>query len=170
MHQTAQCLLSPLWLFVVLWTVACQAPLSMGFSRHEYLSRLPFPTPGDLSDPGIKPVSPSLAGRFYTTEPPGKHWAKSKDFFSSGWRGAGGGTLHGMWNLGSLTRDWTHTLCSGSMETTAEPPRKSPKARMSFSPSLGKSWPKPWPTQRHESVTVLLSAVNMNWVYTFRLL
>ena len=109
----------------------------MEFPRQEYWSGLPFPTPGDLSDPGIKPVSPSSAGRFYTTEPPGKHWAKSKDFFSSGWRGAGGGTLHGMWNLGSLTRDWTHTLCSGSMETTAEPPRKSPKARMSFSPSLG---------------------------------
>ena len=44
----------------------------MGFSRTEYWSGLPFPPPGDLPDPGIKLVSPALAGRFFTTEPPGK--------------------------------------------------------------------------------------------------
>ena len=47
----------------------------LGFSRHDYWSRLPFPTPGDLPNPGIKPASlasPVLAGRFFTTEPPGK--------------------------------------------------------------------------------------------------
>ena len=51
--------------FATPWTEACQAPLSMGFSRQEYWSRLSFPTPGCLLDPGIKPeslVSPSLAG------------------------------------------------------------------------------------------------------------
>ena len=53
-------------------TVARQAPLSMGFSRQEYWSGLPFPSPGDLSDPGIEPASPALAGGFFTTEPPGK--------------------------------------------------------------------------------------------------
>ena len=58
--------------FVTLWTVACRAPLSMGFSRHEHWSGLPFPSPGDLPDPGIEPTSPALAGRFFTTEPPGK--------------------------------------------------------------------------------------------------
>ena len=42
------------------WTAACQAPLSMGFSRQEYWSGLPFPSPGDLPDPGIEPMSPSL--------------------------------------------------------------------------------------------------------------
>ena len=42
------------------WTVACQAPLSMGFSRQEYWSGLPFPSLGDLPDPGIKPASPAL--------------------------------------------------------------------------------------------------------------
>ena len=42
------------------WTVACQAPLSMGFSRQEYWSGLPFPSPGDLPDPGIEPESPAL--------------------------------------------------------------------------------------------------------------
>ena len=56
--------------FATLWTVACQAPLSMGFSRQEYWSGLPCPPSGDLPNPGIKPVSlmsPALAGRFFTT-------------------------------------------------------------------------------------------------------
>ena len=56
-------------------TIACQAPLFMGFSRQEYWSGLPFPPPGDLPNTGIElvsPVSPSLAGRFFTTEPLGK--------------------------------------------------------------------------------------------------
>ena len=55
----------------VLWTVACQAPLSMGFSRQEYWSGLPCPPSGDLPDPGTEPaslnVSPALAGGFFTT-------------------------------------------------------------------------------------------------------
>ena len=54
------------------WTVVCQAPLSTGLPRQEYWSGLPFPSPGDLPDPGIKPVSPELAGGCFTTEPPGK--------------------------------------------------------------------------------------------------
>ena len=67
--------LSPVQLFVTPWTAACQAPLSMEFSKQEYWSGLPFPPPGDLPNPGIKPVSlasAALAGRFFTTEPPGK--------------------------------------------------------------------------------------------------
>ena len=58
--------------FSILWTVACQAYLSMEFSRQEYWSMLPFPVSGDLPNPGIKPVSPVLAAGFFTTEPPGK--------------------------------------------------------------------------------------------------
>ena len=54
------------------WTIAHQVPLSIGFSRQEYWSGLPFPSPGDFPGPGIKPVSLALAGRFSTTEPPGK--------------------------------------------------------------------------------------------------
>ena len=57
-------------LFATLWTVAFQAPLSMEFSRQEYWSGLPFPSPEDLPDPRIKPASltsPALAGRFFTT-------------------------------------------------------------------------------------------------------
>ena len=54
------------------WTVARQAPLSMGFSRQENWSGLPFPPPRDLPDPGMEPRYPALAGRFFTTEPPRK--------------------------------------------------------------------------------------------------
>ena len=59
---------SRVWLFVMLWTVACQAPLSMGFSRQEYWSGLPFPLPGHLPDPWIEPspfTSPALVGGFF---------------------------------------------------------------------------------------------------------
>ena len=54
-------------LFSTPWSVVCQAPLSMGFSREEYWSGLQFPSPGDLPNLGIEPVSPALAGRFITT-------------------------------------------------------------------------------------------------------
>ena len=60
-------------LCATLWTVALQAPLSMGFSRQEYWSELPWPPSGDLPDPRIEPTPPALAGRFLTTELPGKH-------------------------------------------------------------------------------------------------
>ena len=53
-------------------TIAHQSPMSTGLSWQEYWSGLPFPPPGDLPDPGIEPASPVLAGRFFTTEPPGK--------------------------------------------------------------------------------------------------
>ena len=69
------CTLSHVQLFATLWTVACQAPLSMEFPRQEYWSGLPFPSSGDLPDPGIKPTSLgslTLAGGFFATEPPGK--------------------------------------------------------------------------------------------------
>ena len=56
----------------VLSRVQLQAPLSMGFSKQESWSGLPFPTSGDLPDPGIKPESPALASGFSTTELPGK--------------------------------------------------------------------------------------------------
>ena len=54
------------------WTVALQAPLSMDFSRQEYWSRLPFPSPGDLLDPGVEPGSPALQAVSLLIEPPGK--------------------------------------------------------------------------------------------------
>ena len=58
--------------FATPWIVAHQAPLSMGFPRQEYSSGLPFPSPGDLPDPGMEPSTPELVGAFFTSEPPGK--------------------------------------------------------------------------------------------------
>ena len=58
--------------FASSWTAAHQVPLSMGIPRQEYWCGLPFPPPRDLSDPGIKPVSPALADGFFTTALPGK--------------------------------------------------------------------------------------------------
>ena len=76
-------LLSPVQLFETPWSVARQAPLSMGVFRQEYWCGLPFLSAGDLPIPGIQPVSPALASRFFTTEslgkpgggtPPAKNW------------------------------------------------------------------------------------------------
>ena len=64
--------LSSFQLFVTPWTVAHQAPPTMGFSRQEYWSGLPFPSPGNLPDLGIKPRSPALWADALTSEPPGK--------------------------------------------------------------------------------------------------
>ena len=63
--------LSRVRLFVTPWTVAYQAPPSMGFSRQECWSGLPFPSPGDLRDPGVEPRSPALQADALPSEPPG---------------------------------------------------------------------------------------------------
>ena len=65
-------LLSRFRLFATPWIAANQAPPSMGFSRQEYWSGLPFPFPGDLPNPGIKPGSPALQTDALPSEPPGK--------------------------------------------------------------------------------------------------
>ena len=64
--------LSHVQLFVIPWAVACKAPLSMGFSRQEHWSGLPFPSPGDLPEPEIEPRSPALQADSLPSEPPGK--------------------------------------------------------------------------------------------------
>ena len=58
--------------FAAPWTIGHQAPMSMGFSRQEHQSGLPFPSPEDLPDPGMEAMSPALAAGFFTTEPPGR--------------------------------------------------------------------------------------------------
>ena len=81
--HAAECLISPALLCMHVcvlncvrlcdpWTVAHQAPLSMGFSRQEYWSGFPFLPAGELSDPGIEPVSPALVGGLFIAEPAGK--------------------------------------------------------------------------------------------------
>ena len=72
-------LLSRVRLFATPWTVARQAPLSMGFSRQDYWSGLPFPTPGDLPDPGIESGSPTLQADSLLSEP------QEKPHVSIGW-------------------------------------------------------------------------------------
>ena len=64
--------LSRVQLFATAWTVAYHAPPSMGFSRQEYWSGLPFPSPEDVPDPGIEPGSPALQADALLSEPPGK--------------------------------------------------------------------------------------------------
>ena len=68
--------LSHVRLFATPWTVAYQASPSMGFSRQDYWSGLPFPSPGDLPNPGIEPGSPALEAGTLTSEPPGKPWVE----------------------------------------------------------------------------------------------
>ena len=70
MHSSLS--LSLAQLFVTPWTVVYQAPPSMGFSRQDYWSGLPFPSPGDLPDPEIEPGSSALQADALTSEPPGK--------------------------------------------------------------------------------------------------
>ena len=64
--------LSHVQLFVIPWTIACKAPLSMGFIRQEYWSGLPFPSPGDLPNPGIEPGCPALQADSLLAESGGK--------------------------------------------------------------------------------------------------
>ena len=130
-------LLSRVWLFVTLWTVACQALLTMGFSRQEYKNGLRFPSPGALPDSGIKPMSPAsldLAGRFFTTVPPGKlcrDLHKRKSYQSRrtqhSWAvtcNAVCRTLHGImrWirNQGSLLGYWDLELLQTNINLHAE--------------------------------------------------
>ena len=68
--------------FVTPWTVARQAPLSIGFSKQECWTGLPFPSPGDLPNPGIEPTSPALEGGLFTAEPPGKPSQLSEQQFT----------------------------------------------------------------------------------------
>ena len=71
-YMKMKVLLSHIWLFLIPQTVVHQAPLSVEFSRQEYWSRLPFPPPGDLPDPGTEPRSPALRADSVMSEPPGK--------------------------------------------------------------------------------------------------
>ena len=76
--------LSRVRLFATPWTVAHQAPPSMGFSRQEYWSELPFPSPADLPNPGIEPRSPALQVDALTSEAPGKPLTSGTDTILDG--------------------------------------------------------------------------------------
>ena len=86
------------------------APLSMGFSRQEHWSGLPFPSPGDLPDPGIQPVSPASVGRFFTAEPPG-----NPCFIVPSPQSLGNADLLAIYIFLFFSRmsyHWNHTVCS----------------------------------------------------------
>ena len=76
--------LSRVSLFAIPWTVVYQASLSMGFSRQEYCSGLPFPSPGDLPDPGIEPRSPALQADALPSETSGKSNGNSERLYLGG--------------------------------------------------------------------------------------
>ena len=105
MFQMCECVLSHfscVWLCATLWTVACQAPLSMGFSRQAYWSELPCPPLGDLPNPGIKPMSlacPALTTDSLPLPPPGKPmfqitWQHSEDLEIKKWKSCSQGNVH----------------------------------------------------------------------------
>ena len=100
-------LLSRVRLFATLWTVACQASLSMEFSKQEYWSGLPFPSPGDLPDPGIEPVSPALEGGFFY------HWA-TREAQRSCMLGKEPETSHRPESLQHITLKRSESLYSGT--------------------------------------------------------
>ena len=102
-------LLSRVWLFATPWTVASQAPPSMEFSWQEYWRGLPWPSPGDLPDPGIEPRSPTLQADALPSEPPRKptrHWRPSQilNVFKM-WPVAPDAPDLGLWS-------WIHTKAS----------------------------------------------------------
>ena len=76
-------MLSRVRLFATPWTVACQAPLYMGFSRREYWSGLPFPSPGDLPNQGIEPGFPTWQADSLPSEPPGKPYNFTVEYYSA---------------------------------------------------------------------------------------
>ena len=77
--------LSRVRLFATPWTVDCQAPLTIGFSRQGYWSALPFPSPRGLPDPEIEPQTPTLQGVSLPFEPPGRHYFVNKGLSSQGY-------------------------------------------------------------------------------------
>ena len=97
--------LSRVRLFATPWTVAYQVPPSMGFSRQECWSGLPFPSPGDLPDPGIKPGSPALQADALPSEPPWKPKRSKKHFVNYQCKMQGTIIIHAWW--GSFLYDPT---------------------------------------------------------------
>ena len=114
--------------FATLWTEAHQAPLSMGFPRQEDWSGLPFSSSMDLPRPGIKPVSPALAGGFFTTESPGK----PKEQVTS---------IYNIWSQLALARGPSPLTLSCPWRSSF-PPRDVPSWKIESLRSAGRS--SPW--------------------------
>ena len=103
---------SHVWLFVTPWIIACQAPLSMEFSRQNYWSGLPCPLPGDLPNPGTEPISlmsPALIGGFFNTSPT---WEANK--YRTPQQKSATIWAWGAPNIQGLAKRANHSLCSSS--------------------------------------------------------
>ena len=138
MHACVRSHFSCFKLFVILWTVACQASLSMGFSRPEYWSGLPYPSPGDLPNQGIKPASltsPALAGGFFITnatwEAPEIYYGMFQTskirvcFFLTAPRHHTGPGLHNPWTAATAPKWSTYLLPHPSSRSAAYFPHSS---------------------------------------------
>ena len=146
--------LSRVWLFVTLWTVARQAPLSMGFPRQQYWSELQFPSQGDLPNSRIKPKSSALAGRLFITTPPGKHYIPS---YTQGIPKVRGKIYHNQQGRHHLTIDsWKGSNFSPACLSTSIPILRVPAIPLRF---ILSSWP--WHScQTHPPcISVLLEKV-----------
>ena len=141
--------LSRVWLFVTLWTVAYQASASMGFSRQEYWSGLPFPSPGDLPDPGIEPRSPALQADALTPEPPGKFYSSHVWMWESDCKES--------WAL----RNWC--LCTVMLEKTVESPLDCKEIKP-VHPKGNQSWIFIGRTDAEAEVSILWSPGANSWL------
>ena len=114
--------LSHIWLFATPWTVAHQAPSPMEFSRQEYWSGLPYPSPGNLPDPGIEPRSPAMQADALPSETPGKPSMEGEGNSEAGWL-----TLEACMK-GSIQNGWTFldgksVLLTNQWDARAEVPQ-----------------------------------------------
>ena len=163
-------LLSHDQLFVTLWTVGHQVPLSMGFSRQEYWNGLLFPASGALPDPGVKPKSPTFGNGFFTTETPGKPIAdpaaaKSLQSFPTLRDpmvcSPPGSSVHGIfqarileWVAISFTkvsnwpRNWTHVFYVSWIVTYSLPTKLSEKPKEPLNEGEWREW-KSWLETQH---------------------
>ena len=120
--------------FATSWTVDFQVPLFMGFPRQEYWSGLPFPPPGDVPNPEIRPSSSALAGEFFITEPPGKPMFSHCSVGRRQWHptqysclenpmdgGAWWAAVHGVAKSRTLLSDFTFTFHFHALEKAMAP-------------------------------------------------
>ena len=121
--------LSRVRLFATPWTVAHQAPPSMGFSRQEYWSGLPFPSPGYLPNPGIEPRSPTLHADALTSEPPGKPIVN---------------IVYGFYWIGSFGGIWYRRNCSHDHSCRCDVGRPFPWGNVYGQPRLPHYFQKMW--------------------------
>ena len=125
------------------WTAACQAPLSMGFSRQEYWSGLPFPPPGDFPNPGTEPRSPASQADSLKSEPLGKSRS-----------------LHSHFTVTLLERSWPSAGRNTTVPGLQSREEKYPVLRAPFSPTV--AWSR-WLLSNKKAATILSHSLQLLW-------